>query len=54
MWFGDRWEEDLDSSELRTPAEIGTMGMVTIFISQYVCLFDGSSEEKIKRWSQNQ
>lgn len=51
MWFGDRWKEDLDPNEVWTPGEIGTMGMETIFWSPYVCLFDGSSKEKIKRWS---
>lgn len=51
MWFGDRWEEDLDPNKDRAPRELEIMGMETIFISQYVCVFDVSSKEKIKRWS---
>lgn len=49
MWFGDRWEEDLDPNKDRAPRELEIMGMETIFISQYVCVFDVSSKEKIKR-----
>lgn len=51
MWFGGRWEEDLDHNKDHDPRGLGIMGMETIFISQYVYLFDVSSKEKIKRWS---
>lgn len=40
--------DDLDSNKVQILGEPGTMGMETIFISQYVCLFDVSSKEKIK------